>query len=222
VRSSRPTESLEVGLGTQQQRAVAIALGDDALEGLFVAESQAGSGGAIVAPPHPLYGGNMDSPVVNEIAHACHTAGFASLCFNWRGVGASAGTPSGETDAADADYTAAVEHLADTVDPPLVACGYSFGAATALRVGCAQPTVRKLVLVAPPPALLDPAQLDSFPGRVLVVAGDQDAIAPAAVLAELVAEVASATFRAIPEADHFFGVDLRDIRQAVSEFLGAS
>jgi len=164
----------------------------------------------------------MDSPVVNEIAHACHTAGLASLCFNWRGVGASAGTPSGEADDADADYTAAVEHLADTVDPPLVACGYSFGAATALRVGCAQPTVRRLVLVAPPPTLLDPAQLDSFRGRVLVVAGEQDAIAPAAALAQLASEVDAATFRTVPDADHFFGVGLRDIRRAVSEFLGAS
>ena len=43
----------------------------------------------------------MQSPVVNEIAYACQKAGIASLRFDWRGVGASAGEPSGS--AGDAD-----------------------------------------------------------------------------------------------------------------------
>ena len=38
------------------------------LEGLHVPVSEAGRG-AVIAPPHPLYGGSMDSPVVTEIAH---------------------------------------------------------------------------------------------------------------------------------------------------------
>ena len=35
------------------------------LEGIFVAGS---SRGAVVAPPHPLFGGSIESPVLNEIA----------------------------------------------------------------------------------------------------------------------------------------------------------
>ena len=60
--------------------------------------------GAVVAPPHPLYGGSMDSPVVTEIAHACANTQTASLRFNWRGVGGSAGQMSGEPDVGLADY----------------------------------------------------------------------------------------------------------------------
>jgi alpha/beta superfamily hydrolase len=213
-------------LSSSQERPVAIALGTggDALEGLYVGASRPdseGAGGAVVAPPHPLYGGSMDSPVVNEIAYACRTADLASLCFNWRGVGASAGIPSGDTADAAEDYAAAVAYLAKTVDPPLTACGYSFGAVAALRVGCAQTVVRRLVLVAPPPALLDLRELEEFGGPLLVVAGEQDSIAPADTLASLAAELDHATFAAIPEADHFFGVGLREIGKAVSGFLGS-
>ena len=59
-----------------------------ALEGIFTGASGADPGGAIVAAPHPLYGGSMDSPVVAELAWACQSAGYATVRFNWRGVGA--------------------------------------------------------------------------------------------------------------------------------------
>ena len=80
-----------------KERAVAIPLegGEQALEGVFVAGLDDDAVGVVVAAPHPLYGGSMDSPVVNEIAYAARKAGLASLRFNWRGVGASAGAISG-------------------------------------------------------------------------------------------------------------------------------
>ena len=120
----------------REERAVTIALGDGGpgdLEGLFIAGRAVRSGGAVIAPPHPLYGGSMDSPVVAELAHACRGADLASLRFNWRGVGASGGEPTGDLDAAAEDYAAGLAFLAESVDAPLVACGYSFGALAAAR-----------------------------------------------------------------------------------------
>src|ERR1700752_3812022 len=121
------------------------------LEGIFI-NGRGGDEecGALVAPPHPLYGGSMTSPVVGEVAFGCQRAGCATLRFEWRGVGASAGRPSGDAADADADYAAALAHLADTVTGSLLAAGYSFGAAAALRVAHRHPRVRRLVLVAPP------------------------------------------------------------------------
>ena len=61
------------------EKAVTIALegGVLALEGIFLAGVDGEGAGAIVAPPHPLYGGSMDHPVCNELAYACCDAGFA-------------------------------------------------------------------------------------------------------------------------------------------------
>jgi hypothetical protein len=206
---------------TRDERMVAIPLrgGELALEGIFTAGEEGEDGGAVVAPPHPLYGGSMDSPVVAEIAWACARAGLATLRFNWRGVGASAGSPSGEARDADEDYAAALEHLAETVGGMLTVCGYSFGAATALRAAGATPRVRQAILVAPPPGLLGAADLSRVK-RACVLAGEHDPIAPPAGLEPLVARAAGAVLHVVPEADHFFATGLAEIGRAAAAWLG--
>ena len=52
-------------------------------------EPRAGSWSAI---PIPLYGGDMDNPVVVRAAEVCADLGLATLRFNFRGVGGSTGT----------------------------------------------------------------------------------------------------------------------------------
>ena len=64
-------------------------------------------GAAVIAPPHPLYGGRLDNPVVIALADGLRAAGLATLCFNFRGVGGSSGHASGAAADADADYRAA-------------------------------------------------------------------------------------------------------------------
>ena len=205
-----------------EERAVTILLESGAgvaLDGLYMAGSDLEAGGVVIAPPHPLYGGSMDSPVVSEIAWAASRAGLASLRFNWRGVGASGGTPSGDAEDARADYAAALEQLASTVPGRLIAAGYSFGAAAAVRAAASDARVRGLVLVAPPPALLDRAALEARPRDVLIVTGEHDAIAPSAALEAIAHELPSARFVQIDEADHFFGAGLVEIGAAVTQWL---
>ena len=200
------------------ERQVTIPLdgGDLALEGIFVA----GAGeGAVIAPPHPLYGGSMGSPVVNELAYACQKSRIASLRFNWRGVGASAGRPSGEAADADADYGAALAQVAETVPGGIVACGYSFGAAAALRVASRSDRVDRLVMVSPPPAMLDPKQVESFGGGVLILTGENDAIASPAPLESIAAAANACRMVVIEEADHFFAAGLADISREAGLWL---
>jgi len=206
----------------REERAVAIPLEGEAhaLEGVFIGGEHDDSVGVVVAAPHPAYGGSMDSPVVAEVAYAARGAGLASLRFNWRGVGASAGTPSSEFADADADYCAALAHLGECVPGAMVAAGYSFGSLAAVRCAAAEPRVRALLLVAPPPAMLDVDVLRAFPGDVAIVVGEQDAIAPAAELERLTDELPRANFFAIEGADHFFMVGLAEIGRIAGRSFG--
>lgn len=206
------------------ERPAAIALrGCDAeglaLEGLFVPGPQPACDGAVIAPPHPSYGGSMESPVVTELAHACAKAGAASLRFNWRGVGASAGETTGDPAAAEADYASALDFVEESVPGALVACGYSFGAAAALWASRERPRVRRLLLVAPPPALLDREALLAFPGRVWLAAGERDGLAPPAELERLAAELRDGRFVCIPETDHFFLRGLAELSRSAAAWL---
>jgi alpha/beta superfamily hydrolase len=206
----------------REDRSVAIPLegGEQTLEGIFIAGLDDDALGVVIAAPHPLYGGSMDSPAVNEIAYAARQAGLASLRFNWRGVGASAGVVSGDADDADADYRAALWHLMATVPGAVVAAGYSFGAAAAVRVAAGEPRVRRLILLSPPPALLDLDALVAFAGDVLLMVGAEDAIAPPAEIERIASGLPRATFAVIPRADHFFAVGLADIARITAGWLG--
>lgn len=193
----------------------------EALEGLFIAGETASHGGAVIAPPHPLYGGSMDSPVVSELAWACTRAGLASLRFNWRGVGASTGEPSGDLGVGAEDFAAALLQMARTVSGPLLAAGYSFGAGAALRAAAEQPRITRLLLVAPSPSLLDDAALRRGEREILILTGERDTLAPAAELAEIAESTPRARFVPIPDTDHFFATGLAQLTAEVTRWLDA-
>ena len=80
--------------------------GDNGLEGMFGWPEPGGppglaepvwaiKGGVVVAHPYPPNGANMDLPVVYHIAKCCRKRQLASLRFNFRSVGVSAGSFSG-------------------------------------------------------------------------------------------------------------------------------
>jgi hypothetical protein len=191
-----------------------------ALEGLYVpVAAAAAAGGAVIAAPHPLMGGSMDSPVVTEIAWACQRAGRASLRFNWRGVGASGGETSGDIGDADVDYASATAFLTETVPGPIMACGYSFGAIAALRATTRDPVPQRLLLVAPPTGMLDASLLASFSGEILLVAGHEDQWVDTTVLSSLAAEGARVRTEVIPGCDHFFVTGLGKLGRALADWL---
>jgi len=95
------------------------------LEGLYATGS--GKRGAVVCHPHSLRGGDMHNPVVETLARALFGAGFSTLRFNFRGVGASDGIfdeGQGERD----DLQAAKAFLEARGVREILPAGYSFGA----------------------------------------------------------------------------------------------
>ena len=88
-------------------------------------DNQPSKGVAIIAHPHPLFGGTLDNKVVQTLARAFTQCGWTAVRFNFRGVGKTEGVHDegrGELD----DLLAVVNHLAPT--GALCLAGFSFGA----------------------------------------------------------------------------------------------
>ena len=112
------------------------------------AEPVAPAAFAVVCHPHPLFGGTLTNKVVHTLARACNDCGMPSLRFNFRGVGASAGTHDGGPGEVD-DALAVIRHGRERWPRAnLWLAGFSFGAAVAVRASTvAAPAA--LVAVAP-------------------------------------------------------------------------
>lgn len=104
-------------------------------------------GVAVIAHPHPLFGGTMDNKVVQTLARAFVACGWVALRFNFRGVGQSAGVHDegrGETE----DFLAVVRQAAP--EGALALAGFSFGsfvASHALAALWAERGVERVVFV---------------------------------------------------------------------------
>jgi alpha/beta superfamily hydrolase len=178
--------------------------------------------GVAICHPHPLYGGNMDNPVVQRIVEACAEAEVATLRFNFRGVEGS----TGSHDAGRAemqDLAAALDHLAGLLRPDATAAaGYSFGAMVTAAVAARRPGLRGIALVAPPlaRAAIAAESLRGAPATLVVVGSHDDYCPPAAATA-LTSALPGAEVRVIAGADHFFGGALGPLGDAVSAWARA-
>jgi alpha/beta superfamily hydrolase len=174
-------------------------------------------GNALVAPPHPSYGGSIDSPVVEALEEALCARQLGTLALNFRGVGESSGVSRGDIDEALVDFLAVAR--APEAEPLALLSGYSFGACVALRAAQVL-AVESLLLVAPALALFEPALLRAYPGRVTVVVGGEDGYAPEAALRARMPSSSAARLVVLPGVDHFFsGTGLSLLRAALPELL---
>ncbi|HET7731648.1 MAG TPA: alpha/beta fold hydrolase [Usitatibacter sp.] len=189
-------------------------------------------GVAVIAHPHPLFGGTMDNKVVTTVAKAFVDAGIAAYRFNFRGVGGTEGTHDEGRGEAD-DMLRVVEHArAELSHVPLYLAGFSFGGAVAVRVS-ERAEFRQVVLVAPGfrrisahgmGAAPDPADpnLGSAgrhgPANTVVIHGDLDETVP---LADSLAWAAPREVPVIvvPGAEHFFHRKLHVLREAVGRWI---
>ncbi|MGY2136652.1 alpha/beta hydrolase [Pseudomonas reactans] len=90
---------------------------------------------ALICHPNPVQGGTMLNKVVSTLQRTARDAGLITLRFNYRGVGASAGThdmSTGEVDDAEAAATWLREKHPDL---PITLLGFSFGGYVAARLG---------------------------------------------------------------------------------------
>ena len=187
---------------------------------------------AIVAHPHPLYGGTMNNKVVYTLFKALLELGFIAVKFNFRGVGQSGGTHNpGENGAGETeDVVAVAESIKNQFaarfggPPPLLLAGFSFGGAIqAYAARRLKP--ERIIMVAPAverlsaPPLLAPGVkhgTESAP-VVLIIHGDQDDVVPLKSVLDWAAPQELPVV-VVPGAEHFFHKRLHILKRIVLDW----
>jgi len=183
----------------------------------------------VVCHPHPRGGGTMSNKVVVYLARALRAHGAATLRFNFRGVGTSAGRFSGGSGEV-ADAEAAIEALAQRFpELPLLVVGVSFGAYAGLRAAATDSRVRRLIAVAPPVAFREDGPghggydfgfLENERRPVMVVQGGADQVVdPEAVRGLRARMQCPPEWLWVDGADHFFTGQVREVADRVAKHL---
>ncbi|MFQ5459013.1 MAG: alpha/beta fold hydrolase, partial [Myxococcota bacterium] len=159
-------------MGTRQIR---IPMGDFELEGeLYLPDAKAPLPPAVLAHPHPQYGGDMRNNVLQGVFDGLSERGRAVLRFNFRGVGRSGGRSGGgeaEDLEAAADYLATA---AGAAPRDVAVVGYSYGAAVGNAAIAAGPSFGAFVAIAPPLSMTDFSALETCGLPVYAICGDRD------------------------------------------------
>ena len=187
-----------------------------------LAEGAAPRGVAVIAHPHPLFGGTMDNKVVQTLARAFVQCGWRALRFNFRGVGATEGVYDegrGELQ----DLLAIVAHgLEGNAAQPVALAGFSFGAFVTSHavaaLGLENPP-QQLVLVGVAASRFTVVPIaPELHARTLVLHGEQDDTVPLTAVMDW-ARPQSLPVTVIPGVAHFFHGQLPLLRSLVVRHL---
>lgn len=172
--------------------------------------------GAVITHPHPLYGGDMNNPVVIAVQRAYRRQGFSTLRFNLRGVGASEGRHDGGA-GERRDVSAALAFLSGRGVTALDLAGYSFGAW--VNAG-ARGGFQRMVMVSPPVAFIRFDPEAPIPTLQLIVTGGRDEIAPPRMISTYRDHWnPAAAFEVLPDADHFYTGHLRALEDTIIGYV---
>ena len=174
-------------------------------------------GVALVAHPHPLYGGTMDNKVAQTLVRAFVALGYAAARMNFRGVGKSEGKHDaghGETD----DMALLLAHMQKQYPGlPVALSGFSFG--TFVQAQLQQRLIQegrpaeRLVLVG---CAAGKWAMPEVPANTILIHGEQDETIPLSNVLDW-ARPQDIPVLVIPGADHFFHRRLQHIKSFVVE-----
>ncbi|MDO8653583.1 MAG: alpha/beta fold hydrolase [Undibacterium sp.] len=170
---------------------------------------------ALVAHPHPLYGGSMDNKVAQTLARTFVGLGYVTVRMNFRGVGKSEGVHDagiGETD----DMALLLAHMRQQYpDLPLVLGGFSFGTFVQARLYqqliSEGKAVQRLVLVG---AAAGKWAMPEIAANTILIHGELDDTIPLQAVFDWL-RPQDIPVVVIPGADHFFHRRLQHIKNIV-------
>ncbi|MFP4889957.1 alpha/beta hydrolase [Paraburkholderia sp. EG304] len=191
---------------------VALDLPDDVRD-----KSAAPRGVALVAHPHPLFGGTMDNKVAQTLARTLVQLNYVTYRSNFRGVGQTQGEHDAGVGERD-DLRAVLEHMRadpDYGDLPLVLAGFSFGTVVLSHVAAKLrdegKEIERIVFVGTAASRWDVAPV---PEGTLVIHGEVDETVPIQSVFDW-ARPQELPVVVIPGAEHFLHRKLHILKRII-------
>ncbi|MEW6023240.1 MAG: alpha/beta fold hydrolase [Pseudomonadota bacterium] len=191
------------------------------MECLLDLPEDAPRGIALVAHPHPLYGGTMENKVAQTLARTFVSLGYATARFNFRGVGESEGEHDrghGEVD----DMQVMLNHMREQYPGlPVALSGFSFGtfvqaqlhARLAAEGNEGDKAIERMVLVG---TAAGKWPMPAVPEDTILIHGEQDDTITLQMVFDW-ARPLEIPVVVIPGADHFFHRRLNPIKNIVTQ-----
>ncbi len=195
------------------------------LEGRFSPATRPRAPVAMILHPHSQGGGTMNDRIVQRLYKTFVDRGFATLRFNFRGVGRSQGSFDngvGElSDAASAlDWVQSIHPEAQTT----WVAGVSFGALIGMQLLMRRPEIRGFISIAPPANMYDFSFLAPCPASGIFIQGLADTVVQPVSVQKLVDKLRTQRHitihhEEIPRANHFFEKENDELMAAVDKYL---
>ena len=131
---------------------------------------------ALIAHPHPLFGGTLDNKVAQTLARVFTELGYIAIRPNFRGVGASAGVHDHGEGETDDLVGVAAQARSRFGDLPLALAGFSFGAFVQTRAA-KRVVPERMVLIGLAAGLVAAGRsyaLDTVPADTILIHGEKD------------------------------------------------
>jgi len=195
------------------------------LEGRFNPGPRPRAPVAMILHPHPQSGGTMNNRIVQSLYQTFVRRGFATLRFNFRGVGKSQGVFDngvGElSDAASAlDWVQSIHPEAQTT----WIAGFSFGAWIGMQLLMRRPEIKGFISIAPPANMYDFTFLAPCPSSGIIIQGTGDEVVTSGAVQKLVDKLRTQKHITIHHdeirgANHFFEKEGPELMASVDRYL---
>ena len=195
------------------------------LEGRFSPGPRPRAPVAMILHPHSQGGGTMNDRIVQMMYRNFVDRGFATLRFNFRGVGKSQGSfDNGIGELSDA---AAALDWVQSIHPEASVTwigGVSFGALIGMQLLMRRPEIRGFISVAPPANMYDFSFLAPCPASGIFIQGTADTVVQPVSVTKLVEKLRTQKHITIhhdeiPRANHFFENELDELRASMDKYL---
>ena len=179
----------------------------------------------MILHPHPQGGGTMNNAIVLALYKTFVRRGFATLRFNFRGVGKSQSVfDNGIGELSDA--ASALDWLQAT-NPTASQCwvaGFDFGAWIGMQLLMRRPETDGFISVSPPTNMYDFSFLAPCPASGLILHGSADNVTPPIEVERVVSKLRTQKgividYDLVEGATHFWAENLTDVEQRVGAYL---